>query len=76
MKKKRNKMCRCKRNVLLIFGYLLVMAILFLPYKEGIHSKAGYTFLPLYIVSEFRKPVYSLNLDLLTYEIGTILLSI
>jgi hypothetical protein len=53
-------MSKCKRNMLLIFGYLLIVAILFIPYKyerwehfqDGSISitevKSGYMLFPLY----------------------------
>jgi len=75
-------MRKCKRNVLLIFGYLLIIASLFIPYSSGYYAgrtairKAGYMFLPLFINAKINRPHmnFCINSDILITEIALIVL--
>jgi len=51
-------MSKCKRNILLIFGFLLLVIVFFVPYKHDYYAyispvisekEEGYIFLPLFI---------------------------
>jgi len=74
-------MSKCKRNILLIFGYLLIMVLLFVPYSSKIINDLGYgaktikivdgygyLFLPFCFVRKAR-----INFELLSTEIAAII---
>lgn len=75
-------MSKCKRNIILIFGYLLIIVILFIPYISGYYidrtaiKKEGYMFLPLFINAKLNKPHQNFNIksDVLITEIALIVL--
>lgn len=54
-------MSKCKKNILLIFGYLLLMAVLFVPYKyeKDIFHHATDTLGPEHITEEKQKYIFS-----------------
>jgi len=73
-KEKKLDMRKCKRNIILIFGYLLIVAILFIPYtkpyakyteKKGWQKKDGFMFTPIFIYKLFNpeKSEYEYILD-------------
>lgn len=47
-------MRKCKRNILLIFGYLLIWAILFIPFSKPYSSENGYMFSPIFIYKFYK----------------------
>jgi len=68
-------MNKCKKNVLLIFGYLLMIAFLIVPYREiGTTAvsvgRNGWVFWPIALIS---KTYFVINPDVLTTEIAVIL---
>jgi len=76
-------MRKCKRNIFLIFGYLLIMAILFVPYtgkilSRGVHGASvikeerGWIFLPLYFINKDVED-YVINAELLSMIFAIIL---
>lgn len=82
------KMKKCERSIVLIFGYLLIMSILFIPYSEFrrkgppsnsyFEKKSGYMFLPLFIAAKIQSPwritrTVEINTELLTTELFLIL---
>jgi len=70
-------MNKCKKNILLIFGYLLMIALLIVPYNDtGMrlmpNKMRGWIFWPVALISG---RYFFIDMDVLTTEIAVILLA-
>ena len=74
-------MNKCKKNILLIFGYLLMIALLIVPYIDTVwrlrpnepkDMMRGWIFWPVALISG---KYFSINMNVLTTEIAVILLA-